>query len=75
MEFAKDIVKACTVLHNFVRVQDGYRHEHTLSLNGLYDNDSNEIVLNSARSATEIRDYFADYFVNASVLPWQDHYA
>lgn len=74
IDIAKNIVKACIVLHNFVRVRDGYRHEDTLSYEGMYDNDNTGIVLNNARSATTNRDYFADYFVNTNVLPGQNRY-
>jgi hypothetical protein len=37
VEFAEDIVKACTVLHNFLRVRDGYKHEDALFYEGFYD--------------------------------------
>jgi len=34
-DFAVDIVKACVVLHNFVRERDGYKFEDTLTITGL----------------------------------------
>jgi hypothetical protein len=62
VEFAEDIVKACTVLHNFVRVRDGYKHEDALSYEGSYDNNDNGTAEPSSKSAIAVRDYFADYF-------------
>ncbi|CAH1957177.1 unnamed protein product [Acanthoscelides obtectus] len=72
IDFAVDIVKACTVLHNFVRVLDGYKHEDALSIQGFYDANVAKTGACSARSATAIRDYFADYFMNTDILPWQN---
>ncbi|KAF8773126.1 uncharacterized protein LOC129983959 [Argiope bruennichi] len=36
-QFAKDIVKACIILHNYVRDRDRYRTEDTMSVVGLKD--------------------------------------
>ena len=36
-DFAVDIVKACVVLHNFVRERDGYKFEDALKVTGLED--------------------------------------
>ena len=36
-DFAVDIVKACVVLHNFVRERDGYKFEDALTVTGLGD--------------------------------------
>ena len=36
-DFATDIVKACIVLHNYVRHRDGYVAEDTTSITGLED--------------------------------------
>nr|CAI5859379.1 unnamed protein product [Callosobruchus analis] len=30
IEFAENIIKVCCVLHNYVRLRDGYRYDHTL---------------------------------------------
>jgi hypothetical protein len=61
VEFAEDIVKACTVLHNFVRLRDGYKHEDALSYEGFYDNNNdNGTAEPSSKSAIAVRDYFAD---------------
>ena len=34
-DFAVGIVKACVVLHNFVRERDGYKFEDALTVTGL----------------------------------------
>jgi hypothetical protein len=39
IDMAVDIVEECVVLHNFVRVRDGYSHQDTLSYNGLLNNE------------------------------------
>jgi len=36
-DFALDIVKACVVLHNFVRERDSYEFEYALTVTGLED--------------------------------------
>ena len=36
-DFAVDIVKACIVLHNFVRERDGCKFEDALTVTGLED--------------------------------------
>ena len=74
-DLAIDIVKACCVLHNFVRTRDGHRvHDDT--------NNSDELqtVANigrqqGGRGANRIRDMFADYFVSDSgSVSWQNNY-
>uniref|UniRef100_A0A0P4VZE0 DDE Tnp4 domain-containing protein n=1 Tax=Scylla olivacea TaxID=85551 RepID=A0A0P4VZE0_SCYOL len=37
LSLAEDIIKACCVLHNFVRDRDGVRIEDTLTVEGLFD--------------------------------------
>ena len=70
IEFAEKIIKACCVLHNYVRLRDSYRYDHTLynvSLNSM----NVDRVRPAVRSQT-IRDRFADYFANEGQLPWQN---
>lgn len=68
---AKDIVKACCILHNFIRIRDGYNEEDTLSIMGLEDMVINE----PARGGNDLRDLYANYFISdAGRLPWQDNY-
>lgn len=37
VEFSEEIVKACTVLHNYVRRRDGFQLTDTLFIPGLED--------------------------------------
>jgi hypothetical protein len=53
-------VKACVILHSFVRVRDGFRFEATLNIEGLEDLHCN--THNHARGPNATRDTFADYF-------------
>jgi len=66
------IVKACCVLHNFIRELDGYRVEDTLTVEGFQElqlNVNNNIV----RTGDMIRDKFANYFVSPDgSVSWQD---
>ena len=66
-----DIVKACVVLHNFVRVRDGYSHQDTLSYTGLLDNDEVTTGFSGGTGPTMIREYFTRYFVEEGKLPLQ----
>ncbi|CAI6368596.1 unnamed protein product [Macrosiphum euphorbiae] len=75
-DFATDIVKACVVLHNFVRDRDGFETEDMLSIAGLESDPGNppgEMRRNQATaSAKNVRDVLSNYFMteNGSV-PWQ----
>jgi hypothetical protein len=69
-DFAVDIVKACTVLHNIVRERDRYNFEDILTT-GL-DNLPNGQIVRSGLAANRIRDTFAEYFASdVGSLPWQ----
>lgn len=71
---AEDIIKACSILHNYVRIRDGYNFDETLNICGL---EELEIDLASRGSSAgySIRDKFADYFVSMEgELPWQHRY-
>lgn len=71
-EFTDDIIKACCILHNFVRRRDGYKFEDTLS------NNLDEFQMNGTAGARQegiiVREYFADYFVNAGSIHFQQRY-
>jgi len=75
-DFATDIVKACVVLHKFVRDRDGFETEDMLSIAGLESDPGNppgEMRRNQATaSAKNVRDVLSNYFMteNGSV-PWQ----
>lgn len=55
------IVKACCVLHNFIRERDGYRVEDTLTVAGLVDLSHN--VPCTIRSGDMLRDRFANSYI------------
>jgi hypothetical protein len=71
IELAIDIIKACVVLHNFVRLRVGYLHEESLSYTGLFENEGNVPSRYTGTGPTAIRDYFTNYFVTDGTLPWQ----
>lgn len=69
-KLADDIVKSCCVLHNFVRRKDGIRVDdecYECPLEGL-----SRIGLRADSAGTEVRDYFANYFISPQgSVPWQ----
>jgi hypothetical protein len=71
IEFAIDIVKACCLLHNFVRKRDGYQFEDAITTPDLQDFDRDNMNRGNHRALT-VRDNFANYFVSEEgELPWQ----
>lgn len=71
VDFAEDIVKACVVLHNIVRKQDGYNYEDTLMTPDFIPFENNE-EYRVGRSVNLVRDKFADYFISPEgELHWQ----
>lgn len=71
MSFSVDIVKACVLLHNIVRKQDGYNYEDTFITPDLLPFENNE-EYRVGRSVNSVRDKFADYFVShEGELQWQ----
>jgi hypothetical protein len=58
-DFAVDIVKACTVLHNIVRGKDGYNFEDILTTPSL-DKLPNGQIVHGGLAANRIRDNFAE---------------
>lgn len=73
-----DIVKACWVLHNFIRERDGYNFHHSLSIGGLEDppEDASLILIRDRRSrssGTAIRNMYTVYFISdEGAVSWQD---
>lgn len=70
VDCAEKIVKAITVLHNYVRIRDGFNHEETLAeklipLNVTYTG-------RATFSADNIRATFTKYFVNEGRIEYQD---
>lgn len=71
MNLAVDIVKACMVLHNFVRNRDGYNCEDTLTVVGLEEKDT-EANIRGSKKANIVRNDVATYFFSeAGQLKWQ----
>ena len=71
IECAIDIVKACCLLHNFVRKRDGYLFEDAITTPDLQPFDRDNISRGNHRALT-VRDNFANYFVSEEgELPWQ----
>ncbi|XP_008180130.1 protein ALP1-like [Acyrthosiphon pisum] len=67
-DFVDEIIKSCCVLHNFVRRRDGFNNEDT-ETNML---DDIEVRGTGARTqGTEVRDYFAKYFMGPGSVPFQ----
>lgn len=72
IDFAVDIVKACTILHNIVRKRDGYDYEDTLSFATDFVPFENNFDYRVGRTVNSVRDKYADYFVSTEgELPWQ----
>lgn len=67
------IVKSCCVLHNFVRQRDGFIFEDKLSVQGVYDMNTDALTVQGGKSLNARRNVYADYFVsNVRSVPWQD---
>lgn len=72
------IVKACCILHNFVRERHGVDFKDILFTNNDTEGIVNIPIDNNCRgstSAAAVRNHLADYFVNENPLPWQSKYA
>lgn len=67
-DFVEDIVKACCVLHNFVRRRDGVNFDNTL-----YSHmDDMEVTRTGSRSeGRHIREFFTDYFMTDGAIQLQ----
>ncbi|CAI6343745.1 unnamed protein product [Macrosiphum euphorbiae] len=67
-DFTDIIVKSCCMLHNFVRVRDGYNNDdaETHSLD-----DVEAHATGSRSQGIAVRDYFANYFMGPGAVPFQ----
>lgn len=72
-DYADDIIKACCILHNYVRRRDGYKFEDTLS--NVMEDFGNGGVAGARLEGTQVRDYFADYFMGAGSVPFQSRFS
>ncbi|XP_063230841.1 uncharacterized protein LOC134535573 [Bacillus rossius redtenbacheri] len=71
IELAEDIVKACCILHNFVRKRDSYKFEDAITTPDLPILERDNTSRGNHR-ALAVRDIFADYFINEEgELKWQ----
>lgn len=72
-DFATDIVKACVVLHNFVRDRDGYETENTMFISGFQNiSTSTGERARAGIAAKNVRDVLSDYFVtDIGSVKWQ----
>lgn len=71
LDLAEEMVKAICILHNFVRVRDGYSFEDTLSVPGLIPVEERGPPCR-VKAVTDIRDKLAEYFVSPEgEVPWQ----
>ncbi|CAH1969361.1 unnamed protein product [Acanthoscelides obtectus] len=70
-DFAVSIVKACVVLHNFVRERDGYNFEDTMTVVGMNDLPA-QANMQGGRAANNIRNVLSDYFLTeVGKVSWQ----
>lgn len=70
-EFIDDIVKACCVLHNFVRSRDGVNFEDAETHPFV---DINNLGHGPRGSGKCVRDYFASYFMGPGAVHFQGKY-
>ncbi|XP_054747281.1 putative nuclease HARBI1 [Anastrepha obliqua] len=88
-EKAQIIVLACCYLHNFLRKKKSYSFSHLIDqedensgsiAQGAWRRESHLNVLesahlrNSSNKAKEIRNNFAEYFINEGAVSWQQKY-
>lgn len=71
VDFAQDIIEACCVLHNLVRLRDGHRDDDIRSANGLANLATDSLSRGNPR-ALNCREKFTNYFVNINPLEWQN---
>lgn len=70
-EFCDSIIKACCILHNFVRNKDGIQFTDTLFSSELPSLQAGHNI-RPTHDAVTVRDTFAEYFTSpAGSVPWQ----
>ena len=69
-QFCYSVIKACCILHNFVRRNDGFQLENTL-----YESSFESVQATGIRGDTRrkhVRDHFTEYFTSPhGFVPWQ----
>jgi hypothetical protein len=70
------IIKACCVIHNFVRERHGVAFEETL-FSGEADSllEIPRSTFQTGISGDNVRNKITDYFINVDPLPWQNKYS
>lgn len=77
-----DIVKACCILHNFVRKREGTQYtvqnfgnvdlRNTTDFTNGSTSDEGEHTVNERSTASSLRNYLATYFITPQAsIPWQ----
>lgn len=70
--FSKNIVKACVILHNIVRIRDGHRNEDLMIASGSRLQNLMDKTQSTHKTGQGVRTCFANYFVSQEgQLPWQ----
>ncbi|XP_025194756.1 protein ALP1-like isoform X2 [Melanaphis sacchari] len=67
-DFTDDIIKACCILHNFVRKRDGINYEDSQTHNF---EDIEARGTGTRSDGVEVRDYFANYFMGPGAVDFQ----
>ncbi|GBN42248.1 hypothetical protein AVEN_185546-1 [Araneus ventricosus] len=71
VDFAVDIIKACIVLHDFVRDQDGFSHENITTITGFEDLPG-ESTARGGLQANTVGNILSKYILTAvGAVPWQ----
>ncbi len=70
-DFGDDIIKACCILHNFVRRRDGYNFEDTLTHPCA---DIRNFGPGISGTGPGVREVFADYFMGVGAVPFQNRF-
>lgn len=69
-DFCDNIIKACCVLHNYVRQRDGITFDDAIYECPLQSLNANNV--RTRMSAISNRDYFSEYFISPhGSVPWQ----
>lgn len=74
VDFVIQIIKACCVLHNYVRDRDGVQFQDTLYMFPSYDEEVNARSVRARQYTSYTRNTLADYFENEGAVPWQKKY-
>lgn len=68
-DFANEIIKACCILHNFVRQRDGINFDDMATSQLI---DDLEVRGTAPRTqGLQVRDYFSEYFMGPGAVPFQ----